>query len=273
MAVKKEATIARFIGLSTDEKPFIGQNINREGGSVYLVAANDLPAGSSFLESDTGRIFRWNGVEWTYPGLAEPVVNPFSELGSLIVSEMADMKEWMGKLATEIDAHPVFGDGIHVGRDNPLPVTSESIVQRHVLRVDISGAYAAGDVLAMPVELKGLVAKPGERILLQSARVMDKADQGAALDLVFFRQLPTVQALNAAWVVTDPEMEHFEDFLAITSGDYRNIGPNQVASVKNVNAILQCNQSCSLWLCTVTQGTPTYVAVDDLSVILAFLRL
>jgi hypothetical protein len=48
MAVRLETTIKRFIGLSTDDKPI----------------ETDMPAGSSFLESDTGDIYRWDGESW-----------------------------------------------------------------------------------------------------------------------------------------------------------------------------------------------------------------
>ena len=56
MAVKLESTIKRFIGLSTDTKPIWEDETNERL----------LPAGSSFLESDTGKIFRFNGAGWTH---------------------------------------------------------------------------------------------------------------------------------------------------------------------------------------------------------------
>ena len=62
MTVRLEGTIRRYIGLSTDEKPVLGL---QEDGST--IEASDLPAGSSFLESDSGRIYRWSGEAWTLP--------------------------------------------------------------------------------------------------------------------------------------------------------------------------------------------------------------
>lgn len=49
--VTLEGTIKRFVGLSTDTKP-------------SSTPTNTIPAGSSFLESDTGRIARFTGLEW-----------------------------------------------------------------------------------------------------------------------------------------------------------------------------------------------------------------
>lgn len=61
MAVRLEGSIKRWIGLSTDDKPSLG--LQSDGRTV---AASDMPAGSSFLETDTGQIYRWNGSDtWT----------------------------------------------------------------------------------------------------------------------------------------------------------------------------------------------------------------
>lgn len=61
MAVRLEGNIRRWIGLSTDTKPFVG-----EQADGLEVTAGDLPPGSSFLETDTGRIYRYDGAgAWT----------------------------------------------------------------------------------------------------------------------------------------------------------------------------------------------------------------
>lgn len=61
MAVRLEGPIRRYIGLSTDDKPVLGLQFD---GST--IAASDLPSASSFLETDTGLIYRWNGADtWT----------------------------------------------------------------------------------------------------------------------------------------------------------------------------------------------------------------
>ena len=54
--VKLEASIQRYIGLSSDQKP----GPHTDGTSV--------PPGSSFLETDTGKIYRFSGTEtgWVF---------------------------------------------------------------------------------------------------------------------------------------------------------------------------------------------------------------
>lgn len=55
MTVKLEGSISRYIGLATDTKP-VGDFANGE----------IVPVGSSFLETDTGKIYRWNGLHWNF---------------------------------------------------------------------------------------------------------------------------------------------------------------------------------------------------------------
>ena len=54
MAVHLEHSTRRYIGLSGDDKP------------TELSATEEMPHGSSFLENDTGKIFRWDGRNWQY---------------------------------------------------------------------------------------------------------------------------------------------------------------------------------------------------------------
>ena len=64
MAVRLEGSIKRFIGESRDEKPIPGQTIFDPVRNTSLLIA-DIPAGSSFLETDTGIIWRWTGYKWS----------------------------------------------------------------------------------------------------------------------------------------------------------------------------------------------------------------
>ncbi len=59
MATQLEGSIKRWIGLSSDTKPGAGA---QPDGSRTPYA--DIPVGSSFLESDTGIVWRWTGASW-----------------------------------------------------------------------------------------------------------------------------------------------------------------------------------------------------------------
>ena len=59
-----ETTIKRFLGTSTEEKPYPGL-ITADG---HEITENDMPAGSTFLVKDpnTGvtELFHWTGRDW-----------------------------------------------------------------------------------------------------------------------------------------------------------------------------------------------------------------
>ena len=92
MAIRLEASVKRYIGLSTDAKPTVGTSYD---GTV--ITDNDLPAGSTFLEEDvfladgTQRIARWNGKKWTYPLLAE-AANPVADAFAVLRLELAALR-------------------------------------------------------------------------------------------------------------------------------------------------------------------------------------
>ena len=96
MAVILEGPIRRYIGLSTDIKPVVGE-LSPDNSTV--IAASDLPAGSSFLESDTGRVARWNGAAWLVP----PVDGSLLEAQGDIVNELMRIRRLL-EAANELDS-------------------------------------------------------------------------------------------------------------------------------------------------------------------------
>lgn len=67
MAYRLEGTIRRYIGTSSDRKPTPGDLDPL--GSGRTLDATDVPYGSSFLESDTGAVWRWDGHRWGKGGV------------------------------------------------------------------------------------------------------------------------------------------------------------------------------------------------------------
>ena len=74
MAVRLEGTIQRWVGLSTDIKPDHQTTV--------------IPSGSSFLESDTGRIYRSTVNEWAI----FPTGDGQSEILSGILAELVNVR-------------------------------------------------------------------------------------------------------------------------------------------------------------------------------------
>lgn len=97
MAIKLEGTIKRYIGLSTDIKPQSGEPF--AGGAV----AETIPQGSSFLEADTGRIYRWLGTSWE---LNIPIDDQLVVLQA-VLRELGNINRLL-QLATGIEAESLM---------------------------------------------------------------------------------------------------------------------------------------------------------------------
>lgn len=85
MAVQLEGSIKRWIGLSSDTKPYLGL----QADGTTTLTAQDIPAGSSLLETDTGRIYRWDGTFWSVHIPADAQAEYFQA----ILFELASIKE------------------------------------------------------------------------------------------------------------------------------------------------------------------------------------
>ena len=73
--------IHRYIGVSTETKPFVGQ-VRQEDN--YVLTAADLPVGSTFYEEDTG----W---EFTYKGGQVWELSPDSGRTVLTLAKLDDL--------------------------------------------------------------------------------------------------------------------------------------------------------------------------------------
>ena len=83
MAVRLEQQIKRYLGSSTDAKPKPGDT------------GEELLPGSSFLETDTGKIYRWDGFVWQCPEADQQVLSVLQ----MILVELTQLRE-LAELAT-----------------------------------------------------------------------------------------------------------------------------------------------------------------------------
>lgn len=144
----------------------------------------------------------------------------------------------------------------------------------YVFQTDLTldtDAYAAGDTLADLVEVTNAVAKTDGVGILHSVSVVDVDDQGAAIDLLFYRSSITLASKNAAWAISDSDSKKFLGHVRIESGDWIDLGDEQIATKTSVGLPVWADSGTSIYMATVSQGSPTYAA-DGLSVTLGFLR-
>ena len=84
MTVKLENRISRFTGSSTDPKPRPGYAVDG-----LEITDSDILPGSTFLESDTRRLFIWTGVAWVFADSAEVI--ELREIKSLLAAVVERM--------------------------------------------------------------------------------------------------------------------------------------------------------------------------------------
>lgn len=123
-----------------------------------------------------------------------------------------------------------------------------------------TSATAAGDVIAVPIEITGCLRQEGGTVKLTSVLVLDKDDQGQNLDLVFSSEEITLGTLNAAISVSDADAAKIIGHVSVT--DYKDYINSQIAVEENLGIIMKgVAGSTSLWVGVVCrEGTPTYTA-------------
>lgn len=125
-----------------------------------------------------------------------------------------------------------------------------------------TNAYASGDLIFDSVEIAGAVRGLGGTAILQSVTMLDAADQGVAMTLVFANAATDFGTLNSAPDADDTECLTIIGQVPIATTDYIDYGGAQVACVRNIGLLLKAaSTSTSLWVAAKNgTGTPTFAA-------------
>jgi hypothetical protein len=134
--------------------------------------------------------------------------------------------------------------------------------------------YADGDSLCTLLTVTGAVRRAGYYSRLVSFEVIDKADQGAAMDFYLFDRSVTLPANNAVWNVSDADALFLLGRVQIASGDWTDQGGyrSAIPSMAGKEIVIKPNSGTSIYLGGVSRGTPTFGAAGDLYVKLGFER-
>ena len=145
----------------------------------------------------------------------------------------------------------------------PYILTADTIIE---LTLSLSTSqYASADVLAATQELPDALLAPGGCAILQSLVVLDKDDQGAAMDIVFFRSEAAMGAAeNAALAISDANAAEILTVVEIAAADYIDLINSQIAckgpSADGMGVILTATSGQSLYVAAISRGTGTYTA-------------
>lgn len=137
--------------------------------------------------------------------------------------------------------------------------------------ITAAGIYAAGDAIGGMLTFENAVSFNGGSGAIVKVVIIDDAQQLAPIDIVFFNQPFTPTADNAPFTPTDVDMQNCIGYVDILAADYANFVNNSVACkalglYRLPFPFRVADTQTSLYAQMVVRATPTYVAVDDLTV-------
>ncbi|UCC76454.1 MAG: hypothetical protein JSW37_13260 [Anaerolineales bacterium] len=163
------------------------------------------------------------------------------------------------KTVTEQMADLLNGAGVDGTEVPGLPVGGHSVVKDLTLSLD-TDAYADGDVLADTQELAAAIRVAGGSGVVQSLVVVDKDDQGQAMDVYLLDSSGSLGTENSAVAVSDANAAKILGKIAVGSGDYYDMGGVRVASLANLSLVVEVSSGTSLYVGVVSRGAGTYTA-------------
>ena len=153
--------------------------------------------------------------------------------------------------------------------DIDIPITSYGVTVSQTPAVT-AGAYLAGDTVGglLTFALAARVAGGGGAVL--SALMVDDAGQDVALELWLFNQTFGAVADNAPWAPAEADLENLIGVIYSTAGAWAAAGTPSVNSIET--SIRYDLTGTSMFGQLVTRGTPTFAAVDDVTVKIGLLQ-
>lgn len=142
----------------------------------------------------------------------------------------------------------------------PDPVVGLATIKTVTLSLD-TNAYADNDVLADMQEVTDFVRAEGGKALIYSVTVLDKDDQGQAMDIIISSGSGALGTENDAVSVSDANAEGMQA-ISIVAADYVDLINSQIATKTGINLVVEAAAgSTSIYVgAIVRSGTPTHTA-------------
>lgn len=134
-----------------------------------------------------------------------------------------------------------------------------------------AGLYAINDAVGGRLQFSRATRGAGHTALIESVRLVDRASQNFALDLVLFDQPFSEIADNAVFAPSDADLDHCVGVINIPAAAYFTFSTNAVAVLPLTDA--NWGQGFPVWTAesdvlygqlVVRGGPPTYAAINDL---------
>jgi hypothetical protein len=133
-------------------------------------------------------------------------------------------------------------------------------------------ALDAGDVAFDATLITGASPTIGGTVSLETITIIDLADQGAEMVLVFMSSAQVLGTLDSAPDIDDTEVLAVVGVYKILTTDYIDLGGSKVATIRNLGMVMKTTTTANLWVGGFIAGTPTYGAGSPLRLLLGFSR-
>lgn len=148
----------------------------------------------------------------------------------------------------------------------PSQVVSSRRAVVSVTPVIDTAAYGSGDRLGAIQVIDPIGLADSGICVLESISVLDLAAQSAAMDILFFNDLPTVaSADNAAISITDAEMAKCIGVYKVLAAGFTALTANSFGSFYNIGLTMKSAANSLLHAVVVSRGTPTYGVANGLT--------
>jgi hypothetical protein len=159
-------------------------------------------------------------------------------------------------------------DGRALAAGAALYVDARPVVSRIQVTPTVSAAsaYTSGDCLGGLMTITDAARASGGSGVLQAVTVLDKDNERAAIDLLFFNQSVTSAGDNAAVAFSDTDMANCIGVMSmpIYNAAWPGSPANAISSLLGVALPYICVGTANLYCQAVVRSTPTYTATDDL---------
>jgi hypothetical protein len=159
-------------------------------------------------------------------------------------------------------AFGVDGKSAPIITTSPLPVIGKSAFPIVKPVLSIAGAYTANDYVGqsgVPIIFEDCARINGGLGWIQTLKLTDALLQSVNTELWLFNSPVIPPADNAAWTITDAEMEHWVG--TITFSTWFASAANSGSQMDQWPMMFKCAAgSKRLYGCTVTRGAPTYIS-------------
>lgn len=185
--------------------------------------------------------------------------------------------------ATVIPADAANGLDVDVTRLPALPagtfhigqVGSDGLWQSNALTMSVAGVYSTGDYIGpstTSASLAGATRVSGGRAILQSLLITDKlANDPVPMELWLFGQAVTVPTDNAAWDISDVNVQACVGVIPITTDRWFKSASNKVYCDPNIGLQFVC-AATTLGYALVARGTTPSYASQDIAIAFGILQ-